>query len=389
MTIDAKDLVSIATLVDPVGVLSVYVTADPREGAAAHPAWQVRIANDLVSLDRRLRKDGDVARADLLMLRLADIHRGLRELVSTSTPGQSRAPFVALQTGSTRAVALPVPVGDDHVQLGRSAHVRPLLAALNSRPPAGVVAVSGHGVHLVDVRLGHATDAGTERYDPDGFAGPATANPALTRHNAAPHDQYARHESDRLARFLRGAAGRVAGRAAELGWEYLVLTGDPERTAAFAAGLPHEPALPTVTVEHRIAGLSASKIYAMVAGDLEDLRHQGARALARRARDLALGGGPGAYGLADTLTALAEGAVLNLVLDASAGWAGRVGPDGRLYPDLVSVPGVAEAALVAEPDLAERMVEATVRQGGRVTLVDPADAEDLRDAGGVAAILRW
>jgi hypothetical protein len=390
MTIDAKDLVSITTLADPVGVLSVYITADPREGAGARPGWQVRIANDLASLDRRLRKDGDVARADLLMLRLADVHRELREMVSASTPGQSRALFVALETGTMTTVELPVPVRDDHVQLGRSAHVRPLLAAaMNSHPPAGVVAVSGHGVHLVDIRFGHAADAGTERFDPDAFPGPAAANPAVARHNAAPHDQYARHETDRLARFLRGAAGRVAERAAELGWEYLVLTGDPERTAAFAAGLPHEPALPTVTVEHRIAGLSAAKIYAMVAGDLEDLRHQGARAVARRARDLALGGGPGAYGLADTLTALSEGAVLNLVLDASGEWAGRVGPDGRLYPELVSVPGVADEALAVEPRLGERMVEAALRQGGRVTLLDPADAVDLRDAGGVAAVLRW
>ena len=77
------------------------------------------------------------------------------------------------------------------------------------------------------------------------------------------------------------------------------------------------------------------------------------------------------------------------MLVASGEWAGRVGPDGRLYPDLVSVPGVAEAALAVEPRLGERMVESALRQGGRVTLLDPSDAVDLRDAGGVAAILRW
>jgi len=77
------------------------------------------------------------------------------------------------------------------------------------------------------------------------------------------------------------------------------------------------------------------------------------------------------------------------VLDASAEWAGRVGPDGRLYPELVAVPGVADEALAVEPRLGERMVEAALRQGGRVTLLDPADAVDLRDAGGVAAVLRW
>jgi hypothetical protein len=399
MTIDAKDLVdgaalrSIATLTDPVGVLSVYTTADPREGSVTRPAWQVRIANELVALDRRLRKDDDASRADLLALRIGDVHRELGAMVDASTPGQGRALFVALASGAVTTVAVQVPLGD-RVELGPSAYVRPLLAALSAHPPAGVAAVSGHGVYLTDVRLGHAADAGTESYEPvdtgrRDLTGPAATNPALARHSAAQHDLYARREADRLARFLRGAAGRVAARAADLGWEYLVVTGDPERVAAFVAGLPNEPALATVTVAHRVAGLAPAKVYAAVADDLEDLRHRCARDIVRRARDLALSGGAGAYGLADTLTALAEGAVLDLLLDASGEWVGRIGPDGRLYPELVSVPGVADTALAVEPRLGERMVEAALRQGGRVALLDPVDAVDLRDAGGVAAILRW
>ena len=399
MTTDAKDLVdgtglrSIAMLTDPVGVLLVYTTADPREGSTTRPAWQVRIANEFAALDRRLRKDDDTSLADLLAVRLADVDRELRALVDAATAGQGRALFLALAAGPITTVAVQVPLGD-HVELGRSAYVRPLLAALSAYPPAGVVAVSGHGVHLVDVRLGHAVDAGSDSYEPvdtgrRDLTGPAAANPAAAQHSAAQHDLYARREADRLARFLRGAGGWVAGRAVELGWEYLVVTGDPERTAAFVAGLPHDRALPTVTVGHRVAGLPAAKVYPLIAAELADLRHRCARDVARRARDLALGGGAGAYGLADTLTALAEGAVLNLVLDASAEWAGRVGPDGRLYPELVAVPGVADEALAVEPRLGERMVEAALRQGGRVTLLDPADAVDLRDAGGVAAVLRW
>ena len=96
MTTDAKDLVDgatlrrIATLVDPVGVLSVYITADPRDWSALRPAWQVRVANELVALDRRLRKDDDASRADLLALRIEDVHRELRALVDASTPGQGR-----------------------------------------------------------------------------------------------------------------------------------------------------------------------------------------------------------------------------------------------------------------------------------------------------------
>jgi hypothetical protein len=217
MTTDVKDLVdgaalrSIAALADPVGVLTVYVTADPREGSATRPAWQVRITNELGALERRLRKDGDTARADLLAHRLADVDRELQALVDPSTPGQGRALFVALSGGTISTIAVQVPLGDS-VELGRSAYVRPLLAALSSYPPAGVAAVSGHGVHLIDLRM---------------------------------------------------------------------------------------------------------------------------------------------------------------------------------YPELVSVPGVEETALAVEPRLGEQMVEAALRQGSQVTLIDPADTVDLRDAGGVAAILRW
>jgi hypothetical protein len=399
MTTGAKDLMggvglrAIAELTDPVGVLSMYVSADPHEGSAARPGWQVRVANELVALERCLRKDGASARADALVLRLVDVHRELRALVGAATPGQGRALFVPLSGGPVSTVAVQVPMGD-HVELGRSAYVRPLLAALSAHPPFGVAAVSGHGLRLVDVRLGLATDVGTESYEPAEAGrheptGPSAASPTLARHGSAQHDLYAHREAGRLARFLRGAAGRVAAVATELGWEYLVVTGDPERASALAAGLPHEPAIPTVTAAHRVADLPAPRIYAAVADDVDDVRHRCGRELGRRARDLALGGGAGAFGLADTLTALNEGRVLHLLLDASGEWAGRVDPDGRLHPEFVSVPGVVESALAVEPRLGERMVEAALRHDGRVTLLEPADATDLVDAAGVAAILRW
>jgi len=399
MTLDAKDLVdgtvlrAIAALTDPVGVLSVYTTVDPRAGSTTRPAWQVRIANELVALDRRLRKDGDTSRADLLAGRLADVQDELTAMLDATTPGQGRALFVPLSGKAGTTVTAQVPLGD-HVEFGPAARVRPLLAALSAYPPAGIAAVSGRGVHLVDVRLGHAADAGIENYDEADtgrreLTGPTAANPAVAQHSSAQHDLYARREANRLARFLHGAAGRVAALAGELGWEYLVVTGDPQRTTALVAGLPHEPAIPTVTAAHRVAGMPAPKVYAATTPDLENLRHRCARDLARRAKDLALGAGAGAYGLADTLTALTEGRVLNLLLDASTDWAGRIGPGDRLYPDLVAVPGVPETELTAEPRLGERMVEAALRQGARVTLLDPDDATDLVDAAGVAATLRW
>jgi hypothetical protein len=395
MTITTKGLVggttlrAIAGMTDPVGVLSVYVTADPREAGA----WRIRAVDEIVALEHRLRHAGDDVRADLLALRVADVRPELTALLDAATAGRGRGLFVPLSGGVPHTIAMQVPLGNC-VELAGSAAVRPLATVYSAYPPAGVAVVCGHGVRLVDVRFGHAADIGEDGYeradtrDHDHTA-PAVTGAGLARHGTAQHDLNARHAADRLARFLRRAAGRVAARAVDLGWRYLVITGDPEKTAALRDGLP--PAFPveTMTVSQRLAGLPAARVHAAVAGDLDACRHRDVRRLAERARAAAFSGGAGAYGLADTLSALAEGRVAHLLLDGEGEWTGRSGPDGRLYPDLVGVPGTAESDLRAEPNLGERMVTAAVRQNAAVTMIDPADTDPLIDGAGVAALLRW
>jgi hypothetical protein len=209
------------------------------------------------------------------------------------------------------------------------------------------------------------------------------------RHGSAWHDVQARRVAQRLGHFLRASATWVAAEARGRGWEYLVVAGDPEKTTPVVAALPEDLPLMAETVRHRLAGLPATRVHAAVADDLARMLHRSRQALCERTRDTALSGGTGSYGLADTLTTLAEGRVGHLLLDASREWAGRSGPDGRLHPDGVAVPGVAAEDLRPEPHLGERMIEAAVRSGAAVTLLEPVDAEGLTAGDGVAAILRW
>ncbi|GIJ48125.1 hypothetical protein Val02_50110 [Virgisporangium aliadipatigenens] len=377
----------LAELTDPAGVLSVYATADPGTGSAV-PAWQVRIVNELVALERRLAREGDADRAALLAERLSDVEGELKALIDTTRTGRGRALFVPLNGGPVRRLATQALLGE-FVELGPAAHLRPLVAALSAFPPAGVVTVDGRGVRLIDVRLDHATDVELVVYTPRAVEHLDASHTSTTSHGVAAHDVAAQHAADHLGRFLHGAADTVAGRATELGWERLVVCGEPVKVRELTARLPLEVAAHTVSVPRQLAGLSAAEVYAAVASHLRAGRRGVVRSLVENAVSAAHAGGAGALGLADVLTALAQGQVRHLLLAADREWRGRSGPDGALYPEFVAVPGVPEAALRPDAHLGERMIVAALRQGAAVTLLDAADAGPLAEADGAAAVLRW
>lgn len=389
---DGAALRAIVDRVDPLGTLSVYATADPHESTTGRPAFQVRLVNDLVALEQRLRKSDDL-RAELVARRLDEVERELSAMLDASGPGRGRALFVPLSGERIRRVSVGVPLAE-FVELDPVPYVRPLVAAMGAHPPTGVVVVCGHGVRLVDVRLGRAVEAGERSHDASatdrhGHTGAGSGGSPLAQHGSAWHDVQARRAAERLGHFLRASAPWIAAEARDRGWEFLVVTGDPGRTAAVVDALAADLPVERETLRHRLAGLPAARVYAAVADDLDRIRHRARRALCERTRDAALSGGAGAYGLADTLTTLAEGRVDHLLLDASGEWTGRSGPDGRLHPAGVAAPGTAEGDLRPEPHLGERMIEAALRHGAVVTLVEPADADALADGDGVAAVLRW
>jgi release factor family 10 len=393
VSLNRGTLEAVARLADEAGVLSVYATTDPRVEASSRPAWQVRVRNELAELRHRVRSGGDHAAWAALAAALDALEPDLAWLLDGSASGRGRALFAPLRRPEPLLVSIQLPL-TTAVVLEPTAYLRPLVAAWGIGAPAGVVDVAAHGIRAIDYRFGVAEEVYTQPYEESTvdwrrLSGPSSGIPGRAQHSAPQRDLYTRRVGEHLARFLHAAAPRLAELAGKLEWEDLVVTGDPELAAALLAGLPAELSASTVTARALTGSLPAPRVAEMIAPMLDAARYERARQLAEQARDAALTGGPGAYGLGDTLSALVEGRVEHLLLDESRQWSARRAPDGRLYPGAEIPPGGAGDELVEEPDVAERMIELAYRQGGHVTLLGSAAGEPLAAADGIGAILRW
>jgi len=368
--IHSDDLSVVAQMRDEEGVLSCYVTVDPEQEAAGRP-WERKLFEGL----------GAVVPARLDEL-LPTLEPRLRELADGATPGRGRALFAGLRSGEIRTVRTQAPLGHC-VVLDESPYLLPLVKAYGTADPAGVVAVTAHGVRVLDERRGFLNPVAELRHEP-----PADETAGAAGNDRDERDDRRRRRQEHLDRFLATAGGRVSAVTEASGWRHLVVTGEPELVAAFAEGLTG-PARHRLVTAHRTVpeSLPPGRIAGLVADEMRDARRARQEALVRAAVDTALGRGPAVRGLSDTLALLAEGRVRHLLIDASAHWPGHRDDRGRLWADPerpADLPG-----LRAEADLPERMVELAYRTGAEVTLLDPAVAGPLSDADGVAALLRW
>jgi hypothetical protein len=391
---DRETLRAIAGMTDEVGILSIYVTLDPRNRveAAARPPWELRMRQQLGQLPDQLKARGPREHWRALTARLEALRPDLERLLDTAGSGQGRALFAGVASGEVRTISVQVPLLDRAV-LEPDPYLRPLVAAWSTAGPAGAVSVSAEGVRVIDIRFGVTEVVAVVRYESPieqrQLKGPASAQPGMPQQTASQHDLFDRREEDKLVRFLRTVGPRLAGFAAEWEWDYLALTGEEKLVRAVRDGLPPRLPVDVVTLDHPVSSLSAPKLAATVAPAIEQARHRRHQALAERARANAMSANTGACGLGETLGALQEGRVAHLLLDAERQWAGRRTPEGYLAPDGEVPPGADPDTLAAEPHTGERMIELAFRQSAEVTMLAPADAAPLTDVDGVGAILRW
>jgi len=368
--IHTGDLPAVAQMRDEEGVLSCYVTVDPEQEAGGRP-WETKLFEGLGAvLPTRL--------GELLPM----LEPRLRELTDGATPGRGRALFAGLHSGEIRTVRTRAPLGH-YVTLDESPYLRPLVEAYGTADPAAVVAVTAHGVRVLEERLGFLSPVSELRHEP-----PADETGGVAGNDRDERDDRRRRWQQHRDRFLATAGGRVSAVVESSGWRHLVVTGEPELVAAFAGGLTG-PARHRLVTAHRTVpeSLPPGRIAALVGDDLRAARRARQESLVRAAVDTALGRGLAVRGLSDTLALLAAGRVRHLLIDASAHWPGHRDDRGRLWADPerpADLPG-----LRIEPDLPERMIELAYRTGAEVTLLDPTIAGPLSGADGVAALLRW
>ena len=382
---------SLVHLQDAVGVLSVYVGVDPRTEATARPPWAISLDRELEALRTKLREEGPHERWVAFDRRLRELAPALARAVDATEHGRGRGLFAAVGSGEVHSIAAQtaLPTG---ATLGEVAHVLPLLAA-DEGAPMGLVLVGRDIVRALETRLGAIVELVSFDVEPsvaDGpeRKGPAASNPLRALHVVSQRERYERHVEAGHRGLLEKAAEAVSGLAVERGWELAVVAGDPRGGRPLTEELRRH-GVESELVDRDLEELRPAQALEELAPILASLRRRRDLGLVRRARDAALSGGRGALGLADTLTALAEGRVDRLLLDGSRDVVGAVGPGGELLPAGVVPPGVTGSELRSEPLLADRAALRALESGARVTVVDGEAALALADADGVAALLRW
>ncbi|MEV0582828.1 VLRF1 family aeRF1-type release factor [Nonomuraea sp. NPDC050310] len=383
MQIDQTFLRDLVTMKDEVGVLSLYITVDPREESSTRPAWDIRLRNELSALREQVGAWPDKERRGAVLDRLDALEPDLLELTDAAESGIGRALFAAVVEDDVRKIALQVPM-ENSASLESTAYIRPLVTAMAMAAPAGFVVVSRDGLRLIDFRYGKAEDLEEARFDLDTsdwrpMRGPGPgggSQPSSTQ-----VDRFEARIEDNYKRWLHGVAPEIPRQAKEMGWTDVLLIGDPRLTELLAPAL--HP-MTTVQVDTIVDPMSAPEVARHVADELEATRGRRDAELVARVMDAAKSGGKGALGLNQTLALLNEGRVEHLVLDENGKWTGARGLDGYLYE--ATPQGM---ATVPEPDLGERMIEAVLDSGATVTILGEQAAAPLAPEGGVGALLRW
>jgi hypothetical protein len=384
---DRAALREVVSISDEIGVLSFYLNADPREETSSRPAWRIRFRNELADLRERIMADGDETRKKAVLKRLTELDRPFRHLLDPAESGLGRVMFAPVSGEEVSVFSFQLPVADQ-IALEPTAYVRPLVNTVEAAPPAGIVVVCRDGLRMIDYRYGMVEDVGRSRYevDPEDWRemrGPAPSE--LSQQGSSHREKFASRVEDNLTRLVRADAPQVTAKAADLGWTTLVLVGDVQLTGILAGGLAGD----VIQIDAVVDPLPSVKIVEYVGPQLRAARTRHGVGLANRAKDATLAGGRGVLGLRDTLHALNESRVANLLLDESREWSGSRTAYGMLHLSGEIPPGESEKTLVEEPAMGERMIERALDIDAEVTVLDRGASEVLTDFDGVAAILRW
>lgn len=384
-TIDELDDAAVLELsrrTDALGVLSVYVNADP----VSREATAIDIKNRYRELQRRVKDDQPAGWSRDVVAALERLGPEVERLASPTEPGRGRLAFAAIAAEWVVRLDSQMPL-PNRVVLDDGPFVHPLLELLDEGRPAGVVLASAADARLLEWRLGklellsqleqEELEAPHERAGQIGGGPPGQFHTPMLEHRQA-------RQRARAQRFLHGVA-EVAGRmAGDRRWERILVSGGERWTEPVAAKLP-EPLHEKVIRDTRVlTGLDEGRLVAAVTERLHEDHTSREQRLLEQIRDA---GQSGALGPSEVVAALNLGRVAHLVYDPEVRYAGSIGADGALYANAEIGPGSEPAT--SEPRLTERLVERALATGARVSPVEGAAQGVLSEAAGIGAFLRW
>ncbi len=393
MTIDRDALGDLAVLADDLGVLSLYVDADPSEQTQRPTVWEVQIKNELAELRSAVKENETRERANAIQAALEELETEIERATHPSTHGRGRALFVALGASTKISFEFQLPV-ETRVVLSTNAFIRPLLATFERGRPAGLVTLSRSSVVVYGWDFGAVEALGRWSIDLETsewrrMQGPAASNPALSQHTAPQHDRFERRREEHQAGLVADIGGELARLRDARGWRRLVLAGDAKLRVVLKGALPPFPGGELVETDRKLENLSPAELGAALLPDLETARARQRAETALRVNGLARAGGKATTGVRATLAALAEGRVSELLIEHGRDYVGVRAPNGTLFAEPGSAVGVNLSELIDEPRLGERMIERAIATGADLITLEPSEAAPLADAEGVGALLRW
>jgi peptide subunit release factor 1 (eRF1) len=372
---------------DPLGVVSVYVNADPRQDPNLRAA-AIDLKNRFTELQRRLSEDGYGDRTRDVVAKLDKLWPQVEMLTSPVASARGRMAFAGLDGDWMMQFesAMPVP---NRLVLNDGPFIHPLLELLDEGSPAGVVIVTAEEARLLEWRLGSVTTVDQLESEyveaPHERAGQIGGGPPGQFHTPMREQRQSR-ERQRAQRFLESVSARAVELAEKFGWERILVSGGERWTEAMIAKLP-QALRHRIIADHRLLmGLDDAALADAVTERLREDNRERKNRLLVQILDAA-GRGMAALGLSEVAAALNDGRVAHLVYDPQVRYKGSVAADDTPYAEDEVAPGGQQTK--PEPRLTERLVERALDTGALVTPIQGAAAGALADAAGIAALLRW
>jgi len=349
-------------------VLSVYLNVDPSDEKNLNQGYLTRFKTGVRKIAERLAHD------EAELERFRRVAGALEKELEDYKPDAKALAIFQTPHGLDWRCGVRVKVREC-VDWTTSPLLEPMVEMLDEHERYGVALVDRGRARLFAAHLGEIEEM-ADLFGGDVARARATGADQLW---SARNNQ--RRAEEHASRHARQVAQALAEADREQGFDRILLLGGGEARDKVAAELSRR-------LERKLAGSEALDMSAKPADVLRAIEEVHARVeraeeidLVGRMMTLAAKNGPAVAGLQETVEALGQGRIRELVVS------------GNFHPhwDQLEAPApwLHEADGAAD-DLLERMLDHTASTGGRIELVWGQAAEQLeREAGGVGAMLRY
>lgn len=291
--------------------------------------------------------------------------------------GRSLACFSCQARKFWRAFPLLVPV-HNAVYVGRRPYVRPLSDVFDSYESFAVIMVDREGARILTYRLGALTDT----------AGMLGAEMKRHKQGGLAAQKLQRSEDQEARYNLRDAAEWAADYLTRHDVARAVISGTEENLAAFRNLMPRTLADKVVGSINLDGSASPTEAWERAYEVAQASHKQQEADLLEQVITLARKGGAGALGLSDTLVALQQGRVYQLLVDPSLRRPGaQCANCGAVVVDALDACPYCGGKLRPSGDVVNLAVHAAVDAGVKVSTLEPNTR--LAEVGQIAAVLRY